>query len=458
MSQEKIEGKARFEAYCAAIDAARMEYAVPGVGVGVLFDGEEYTAGFGVTNINHPLMVDSDTLFQIGSTTKTYTATLAMMLVEEGKLNLDAPIRTWLPDFKLADEDAAARVTLRDLFTHHGGWIGDFFEDTGRGDDALDKYVEKMVELRQENPLGATFAYNNAGFNLAGLIIQKVTGKIYEDVLRERILEPLGMTLSRIFPDDVIVHRTASGHFTPVDGEATVAEPWGLPRSAYPAGGILSTAKDQLKYARFHLGDGTTHDGTRLLKQETVRMMQETQRKAYSLTDEVGISWLIRNPAPGIRVVAHGGATTGQYSAFEMVPDRGFALALTTNGSRGRSFNSQMVKKALEIFLDAQLPKPEAISLSDEELQEYAGVYRAELAEDTITSHAGGLLIDAKARSLNEDRDPPPATPPGPFVFTGKDVIQALEGSFQGSKGEFSRNGDGKIRWLHLGGRIYHRA
>src|SRR5690606_14669962 len=89
MSQDRIEGKARFEAYCAAIDDARKEFGVPGVGVGVLYNGEEYTAGFGVTNINHPLLVDSDTLFQIGSTTKTYTATIAMMLVEEGKLDLD---------------------------------------------------------------------------------------------------------------------------------------------------------------------------------------------------------------------------------------------------------------------------------------------------------------------------------------------------------------------------------
>lgn len=447
----------KFDAYLGELEIARVKYGVPGVGVGILLDGEEHTAGLGVTNINHPLIVNSDTLFQIGSTTKTFTATLAMMLVEEGKLDLDEPIRTYLPEFKLADEDAAARVTLRHLFSHHGGWIGDFFEDTGRGDDCLEKYVAKMVELVQENPLDTVFAYNNAGFNLAGLIIARVTGEVYEKVLMERLVQPLGMDLTRIFPEDAIVHRTVSGHNTPIDGEPSIAEPWALPRSAFPAGGLLSTANDQLKYARFHLGDGTTADGKRLLKEESVKAMQVTQRPAFSLTQEVGISWLIRNPAPGIRQVGHGGATNGQYSAFDMVPERGFAVALTTNGSRGRAFNGVMVRRALEIFLDAQYPKPQVVKRADSDLGEYEGRYEAALAKGDLSIHDGGLLLTVVNEPLNEERDPPPPVPPGPFVFIGDDDILALEGTFEGSKGHFARDNEGKIKWLHLGGRIYHR-
>lgn len=447
----------KFEAYLGELEVARSKYGVPGVGVGILLDGEEFTAGLGVTNINHPLLVDADTLFQIGSTTKTFTATLAMMLAEEGKLDLDEPIRTYLPDLKLADDDATSRVTLRHLFTHHAGWVGDFFEDTGRGDDCLRKYVEKMDTLRQENPLDTVFAYNNAGFNLAGLIIAEVTGGVYEDVLMKRLVEPLGMATTRIFPEDAIVHRTVSGHNTPVDGKPSVAEPWALPRAAFPAGGLLSTANDQLKYARFHMGDGTTQDGKRLLTEESVKAMQVTQRKAFSLTQEVGISWLIRNPAPGIRQVGHGGATNGQFSAFDMVPDRGFAVALTTNGSRGRAYNGVMVRRALEIFLDAKYPKPEVRKLDDGALAEFEGNYSSLLAKGTITMQDGGLLLQTESAALNEDRDPPPPTPPGPFVFVGNDEILALEGTFEGSKGQFARDENGKIKWLHLGGRIYHR-
>src|SRR2546430_623690 len=125
-----------FGLLCERVEAAMTHFQVPGVALGLWHDGQEHMAGFGVTNVNHPLPVDADTLFQIGSTTKTVTATAAMRLVERGVLDLDAPVRTYLPDLRLADDDVAARVTLRHLFTHTAGWEGDVFDDTGAGDDA----------------------------------------------------------------------------------------------------------------------------------------------------------------------------------------------------------------------------------------------------------------------------------------------------------------------------------
>jgi CubicO group peptidase (beta-lactamase class C family) len=448
----------RFDTFCQSVEEARTRYGVPGVGVGVLHASQELTAGFGVTNLSHPLPVDSDTLFQIGSTTKTYTATVAIMLAEAGKLDLDIPIRTYLPTFRLADEQTAATATLRHLFTHCAGWVGDFFINTGRGEDALQRYADLMIELSQEFPLGEAWAYNNAGFSLAGLVIQEVSGKAYEQVVREMILEPLGMEMSFFFPEDVIVHRTVSGHYTPEEGEAKIAQPWALNRSANPAGGIVANAKDQLRYARFHLGDGSAPDGKRLLSSAAIRAMQETQRKSASLAQEVGISWLIRYMG-GLRTVGHGGATTGQFSAFEMVPSHDFALILTTNGSRGRLFNSAMVKRALEVFLDVQIPAPHVVKLDAAALAPYPGEYRAALANVTITAQDGGLVLASQPKGGFPEKEtpPPPAPPPAPFVFTGTHRIQALEGSMQGSMGEFLTNADGAIRGLHLGGRIYHR-
>lgn len=450
---------ARFDTFCESVEEARATFGVPGVGVGVLHAGQELTAGFGVTNINHPLPVDGDTLFQIGSTTKTYTATVAMQLVEAGKLDLDVPIRTYLPDFRMADEQAAAGATLRHLFTHCAGWVGDFFINTGRGEDALQRYAERMVEVPQEFPLGEGWAYNNASFSLAGLIIQEVSGKAYEQVVREMLLEPLGMEMSFFFPEEVIVHRTVAGHHTPEEGEAKVLQPWALNRSAFPAGAIVANAKDQLRYARFHLGDGTTSDGKRLLSTAGLRAMQETQRKGVSLADEVGISWLIHHMG-GLRTVGHGGATTGQFSAFEMVPSHDFALVLTTNGSRGRLFNSAMIKRALEVFLDVKIPAPQVVKLDEAALAVYPGEYRAALSDLTITVQDGGLVLAAQPKGGFPEKEtpPPPAPPPAPFVFTGAQRIQALEGSMQGSAGVFLTNADGSIRGLHLGGRIYHRV
>ena len=109
----------------AKIEAGMAEYHIPGVAVGVLYQGQEYVRGYGVTNVDYPQPVDGDTLFRIGSTTKTFTGTTVMRLVEQGLLDLDAPVRPYLPDFRVADEAAAARVTLRQCLNHSAGWLGD---------------------------------------------------------------------------------------------------------------------------------------------------------------------------------------------------------------------------------------------------------------------------------------------------------------------------------------------
>ena len=166
-----------FDRVCDAVRASMEETQTPGVAVGLLHEGEEHVAGFGVTSIENPLEVTPDTLFQIGSITKTFTGTAAMRLVERGELDLDAPVRTYLPELKLSDEDVAARVTMRHLLTHTGGWIGDYFDDLGSGDDALARMCESLAVLPQLTPLGEVWSYNNAGFYLAGRVIEVHRGQ-----------------------------------------------------------------------------------------------------------------------------------------------------------------------------------------------------------------------------------------------------------------------------------------
>src|SRR5947207_4616483 len=132
--------------------ASRLE--VPGVSVGVFADGEEQYAFHGVTSLENPLPVEEHTLFQFGSTGKTFTATAMMRLVEQGKVDLNEKVRKYVPELQLKDEDVAREVTVLQLFNHTAGWQGDFFEDTGQGDDALATYVEKMATLEQVYPLG----------------------------------------------------------------------------------------------------------------------------------------------------------------------------------------------------------------------------------------------------------------------------------------------------------------
>src|SRR5262245_7169670 len=148
------DAEALFRALDAKIQAAMAEHQIPGVAVGVYYQGQEYVRGYGVTNVDYPQPVDGDTLFRIGSTTKTFTGTTVMRLVEQGLLDLDAPVRTYLPDFQTADPAVAARVTLRQLLNHSAGWRGDDFEDTGPGDDALARCVVGMARLPQVKPRG----------------------------------------------------------------------------------------------------------------------------------------------------------------------------------------------------------------------------------------------------------------------------------------------------------------
>jgi len=245
----------------AALDGvhdAMRRFHVPGVAVGVVHAGEETIHTFGVTSIDNPLPIQPDTLFQIGSITKTFTATALMRLVEQGKVDLEAPVRRYLPDFRLRDEEVAQQVTVRHLVTHTAGWVGDDFTDTGPGDDALARYVDNLVELPQLTPLGELWSYCNSGFAVAGRVIEVVCGQSYESAARELVLEPLGMGHSFFSAAEVMTHRFVVGHTSPFEevAEPVVARPWPLARAANSMGGLISCVPDLLRYARVQLGRG----------------------------------------------------------------------------------------------------------------------------------------------------------------------------------------------------------
>jgi CubicO group peptidase (beta-lactamase class C family) len=447
-----------FRQLCDYVVARMAEYSVPGVAVGVLRNREEFATGFGITNVEAPVPVNADTLFQIGSTTKTFTATVVMRLVEAGKLDLDAPVRTYLPDLKLKDETAAAGATVRHLFNHTAGWVGDYFDDTGSGDDALARIVADMAELPQLTPFGQVFSYNNAAFYLAGHIIEMVTGKSFEQNVKELIFDPLGMSNSFFFAHDAISRRVAVGHITR-EGKSTVARPWALARAAHAAGGIVSTANDQLKYARFHLGDGTAPDGTRLLLPESLAEMQAPRTPAGSGTGALGVSWMIKTIG-NVTTVRHGGATNGQLSAFVMAPEQGFAITVLTNGSRGTELHNDVTKWALAHYLDAEEQLPESLNLGADALAAYAGRYDATLTSYDLEVRDGELWTQATPKGGFPYKDSKPTGPPPPpfrIAICADDMFVALDPPFKGGRGEFLRDPAGAIAWMRLGVRIAKR-
>jgi CubicO group peptidase (beta-lactamase class C family) len=442
--------------------ADRLE--VPGVAVGIAADDENHLAFHGITSIEDPLLVDAGTLFQIGSTGKTYTATAILRLVERGRIDLHAPVRTYVPELQLKDEHVARDVTVLHLLNHTAGWDGDLFEDTGEGDDALDRYVRRMASIEQVTPLGSTVSYNNASLGLAGLVLEKVTGQPYELVIRELLLEPLGMHRTFFLAKEIMTYRFSNGHRRSQDGTISVTRPWDTGRYGAPMGGLASNVADQLAWARFHMGDGTAPDGARLLSQEQLHQMQEptVACPGSALGDAVGISWLLRD-IEGTRVVAHGGDTTGQYSIFEMVPERRFAITSLTNcGPNGWEFNEEILRWAFEAYLGIEVKDPEPVRLEDESLAAYAGRYETIAAINDVTVADGGLVIvhtlrpEVLAQLGEEPHDDPPERL---GILPGEgDRYLVTDGPAKGMRGYFSRGPDGTIDGMHLGGRYATRV
>ena len=154
------------------LDALARQHKVPGASLGIYAGDEFVEFATGVTNINTNVPVTPNTLFQIGSNTKVYTTTLVMQLVDQGKVDLDAPAKKYVPELKLTDSAAEKAITVRMLLTHLSGIEGDYFDDFGRGDDGLAKYVESFATLGQIYSPGEMWSYCNSGFCLAGLINQ----------------------------------------------------------------------------------------------------------------------------------------------------------------------------------------------------------------------------------------------------------------------------------------------
>jgi CubicO group peptidase (beta-lactamase class C family) len=423
-----------------AVQAAREEHGVPGVAVGVLEGSVERHEAYGVTSVENPLEVTPETRFQIGSITKPFTATAICELVARGEIDLDRPVREYVPELVLSDPDATERVTMRHLLSHTGGWFGDYFDDTGWNDDALAIYVERMRELPQQSPVGELWAYNNSGFALAGRVVELVTGGRYEDAVKELIFDPLGMTSTTFWPWDVMTERFVVGHVGLGD-DLQVARPWPVGRSAHPAGGIVSTTPDLLRFARLHLDPPPA-----------LAVMQERQASTGEDGGWIGLSW---GGQESMGTVRHLGGTNGQISLLLLVPARAFAIAVLTNHAPG---GFHVITAALQAAgLGAEDPQPtdEVVPIPD-----YTGVFETAVGRVTLTP-LDGVRMRVQAQELGgfpaKDSPPGPQLPPAEAFFYSPERWYIPDGPMKGTRGHFIRGEDGAVRWLRLDGRLFPR-
>jgi CubicO group peptidase (beta-lactamase class C family) len=438
---------------------------VPAASVAVLRGEEIDAAASGILNLDTGVEATSDSLFQIGSITKVWTATLVMQLVDEGRIELDAPVRRYLPGFRVGDEAVSEAVTIRHLLTHTSGIDGDHFADTGRGDDVLERYVETCAELPQVHPLGATMSYCNTGYSVLGRVLEVVTNTVWDDLLRTRLVEPLELTHTVTLPEDVLRFRAAIGHIQPPGQELRPAPMWGLPRTAGPAGAICSTATEVLGFARLHLRDGVGPDGKRLLSEGSARAMREPQVEVPTggigeSEAHWGLGWAVYTWS-GRTVVGHDGGTIGQAAFLRVVPDSGTAVALLTNGGDPIGLYRDLFGELLAEVAGVELPPepvpPESPLVVDP--APYVGRYDRAGASLEVVSRDGGLVAIQTVTGLGSEMTPEPVEMPLVALDPERELFLAQHPALKGAwlPVRFTTLADGR-RCFHVGGRATPRS
>ncbi|MFD7874737.1 serine hydrolase domain-containing protein [Streptomyces sp. NPDC059766] len=448
---------------CQFIETQATELGVPGVSVGVLLDGKEIYASHGVTSFSNPVPVDEKTLFHLASVSKTFTATALMRLVAEGKVDLDAPVRHYVPELKLADEQAAAEITVLNLLNHTAGLDWNLIDD-GEGDRSLAGLVAKLPQLPLIAPPGARASYSQAGYNLAGRIVEKVTGLPFEQAMASLVLEPVGLADTVYGLTEVMVRKFAVGYNRGDDGELRPARPWGAfregARGDNPGGGLASSVSDLLRWARFQLGDG---EGV-LPAAELHRMREQTVGlRASTLGDGFGICWFLHD-LDGLHGIGHGGSGNGQFAELLIVPERNFAVVSLSNvGPDGYPFNQSVVRWALENYLGVVEKTARPVPYDEGRARQVAGRYEIDAMNLDIASDGTRLTlavgIKPEIREASDEEMPPdyPAAGIGFLPGDGDEYI-VTEGGLEGQRGYFSRDADGAITGVDLAGRLFNRV
>lgn len=405
---------------------------VPGASLAVYRRGRTWETAAGVLNVATRVAATPDSVFQIGSISKIFTTTLIMQLVDEGRLDLDAPVREYLRGFHVADREASRTVTPRHFLTHTSGIEGDFFVDAGRGDDNIARLQAMGTLLPSLFPPGDRLSYCNFGFAMLGRITEVLTGMTWDQVMRERLFKPLGMDHALTLPEETLKYRAAIGHVpNPKKPKEHMLSPmpW-LSLGQKAAGATPSmSAADLLKFAALHLDRGTSRSGARLLSRGSVRQMQQVQHRLPKHfprgLDAWGLGWMLMRWS-GKRVIGHDGGTVGQYAFLRLVPEQDLAVALLTNGGDAGGLYDELFGLLMKSL--AKLTPPD-IAPIDPDLTPDPGRYLGRYGNITgvteISEHGGRLHLSMEPDGIAGG--PPLAKTP--FGFIDRSAIRLASGN-----------------------------
>jgi CubicO group peptidase (beta-lactamase class C family) len=404
------------------------ELQVPGAAIGIVHGDRQESLAFGIADIETSTPVTEETLFQVGSISKTYTATALMRFVERGEIDLDATVRTYIPDFKVANPEAGEQVTIRNLVTHTSGWFGDPPIEGTSGDDALEAVIADLRSLPQLAPVGGPFSYNNTNFAILGRILEVVADDTFENVMQANVFDPLGLATST-YTDEL--SRS-------------------LPRIAWPAGGIVSTIGDVLEYGKFHAG--LSGDATSVLADAQRLAMQEPLVPGGSIgplrVDGIGISWFTVE-REGARLLLHAGGADGQQSLLIVAPDEEFVFAALTNANAGSDLVILAARLALETILgSAALEDKPGQPLDAETITSYFGTYFAPGGMELTVETAFVAEGPPRMAMLGSDLEDPA------FLDSLERDVWFLQRTHTRFYIDFVRDEQEGIAWLRYDGRL----
>jgi CubicO group peptidase (beta-lactamase class C family) len=394
------------------------EHNVPGASAAVFRDGRWDVAAVGVTNVTTGVDVTPETVMHIGSITKVLNASLVMQLVDEGRVDLQAPLQRYLPDFKVADHDATKLITVEMLLNHTSGIDGEYFPHAGPDAERIEDAVARIARQGQIHAPGAELSYCNSGAVLAGYLAQRLLGRSWYTLIEERIFQPLDLRHSVVQPADALLHRAAVGHYLNKDGTNTRTSFAFLHPSFAPAGATaMLSAKDLATFALAHTNDGVGPNGHRLLSAASARRMRgQTASWRGVGAGGFGLGWMTMDKG----IVGHDGGGPGIVSWLYADPAAKTVAAILTNAAHGGPVADEITAplheaagaRALGADYD-ELEKQATDTHVDP--RPYVGVYESVTLVIRVIPHEEGIALRVRGKVRFYETDVLEESPPLPL-------------------------------------------
>jgi CubicO group peptidase (beta-lactamase class C family) len=340
----------------ARVESLRTKIGVPGMAIAIVENGEATLArGYGVSKMGADALVDADTIFPTGSTGKAFTTAALATLVDAGKITWDDKVIDRLPGFQMYDPWVTREMTIRDLLVHRSGLglgAGDLLF-VPRGSITRAEAVKRLRYIKPATSFRSGYAYDNILYMVAGQLIEAVSGKTWEEYVREHVLLLAGMTRSTsdndsryATPNRAYPHARASGRVRGTGALQQLNERDELGRAAAPAGGLAISANDMTKWLALQLARGKLPSGDKLFSEAAHAEMWKpevilpisTRNEALKLTEPMfeayALGWDVKDYR-GARIISHGGAVLGFQSVVVLVPDKNVGFAIEINSEDG---------------------------------------------------------------------------------------------------------------------------